>query len=125
MKDQFKHALAPDGLLSRFLYLILFAVIFYLCIFLVAALVIFQFMHLVLTGERNEKGTDFAVDFSAYLGQVGAYLTLASENRPFPFRDWKDEPATASDATAPAEPEKTARPKVKPRKKAASNKTAT
>ena len=128
MKDQFENLLAPDGLLSRLLYLVLFGVIFWLCEFILIALVIFQFMHLVLTGEKNEKVTEFSADFSAYLGAVSAYLTLASDNRPFPFQDWKADPAqvpeTTSAAQATAEPEKTARPKVKPRKKAASKKTA-
>ena len=122
MKDQFKDLLAPDGLLSRLLYIVLFAVIFWLCEFILIALVIFQYMHLVLTGEKNDKVTEFAADFSAYLGAVSAYLTLASDETPFPFQDWKAEPA--SGPVTPAPETETPRPKVRPRKKAASKKTA-
>jgi len=125
MKDQFKDLLAPDGLLSRLLYIVLFAVIFWLCEFILIALVIFQYLHLVLTGEKNDKVTPFAEDFSAYLGAVSAYLTLASEERPFPFQDWKAE-AAPEPVTSPAttEPTESPRPTVRPRKKAASKKTA-
>ena len=124
MKDQFENLLAPDGLLSRFLYLALFAVVFWLCKFILIALVIFQFLHLVITGEKNDKVTEFAEDFSAYLGAVSAYLTLASDDKPFPFQDWKAAPAASEVAPAATETEKTARPTVKPRKKAAGKKTA-
>ena len=128
MKDQFEHLLAPDGLLSRLLYIILFIAIFWVCKFILYALVIFQYLHLALTGEKHEKVTEFSTDFSVYLGQVSAYVTLASDEIPFPFRDWKTEPEKATDDTAAAkttaEPEKTARPKVKPRKKAAAKKAS-
>jgi len=127
MKDQFRDLLAPDGLLSRFLYLVLFAVIFWLCEFILVALVIFQFLHLVITGEKNEKVTEFATDFSAYLGQVSAYLTLASEHRPFPFRDWKPAAEQGLEPHAPrataSEPGKPARPTVRPGKRAVTKKS--
>ncbi len=128
MKDQFENLLAPDGLISRFLYLVLFAVIFYLCEFILIALAVFQFLHLAITGEKNEKVTGFATDFSAYLGNVSAYLTLASEDKPFPFRDWNREAgAEVGPAVEPkpvAEAEKPAKTSAKTRKKTASKKTA-
>ena len=128
MKDQLENLLAPDGLLSRLLYIILFIAIFWVCKFILYALVIFQYLHLALTAEKHEKVTEFSTDFSVYLGQVSAYVTLASDEIPFPFRDWKTEPEKATDDTAAAkstaEPEKTARPKVKPRKKAAAKKSS-
>ena len=55
MKDQFENLLAPDGLLTRFLYLVLFAVIFCLCRFILIALVIFQFLHLVIGPVSHVK----------------------------------------------------------------------
>lgn len=124
MKDQFENLLAPDGLLTRFLYLVLFAVIFCLCRFILIALVIFQFLHLVLTAEKNEKVTEFAADFSAYLGAVSAYLTLASDDQPFPFRDWGgDTPQAPAEAVgSAAETEQPADPAPAPQKKAAAKK---
>jgi hypothetical protein len=128
MKDQFKDLLAPDGLLSRLLYIVLFSVIFYLCIFILLALVIFQFLHLVLTGEKNDKVTDFAGDFSKYMGSISAYVSLASERKPFPFQDWKEDtmPAAEDSAgkTTPPKSEKPVTPKVKPQIKATGKKTA-
>ena len=126
MKDQFENLFAPDGLLSRFLYLVLFGVIFYLCNFILIALVIFQFLHLVITGEKNEKVTGFATDFSAYIGNISAYLTQASEATPFPFQDWKPTAEAAGEETAEPlqQPQRKAREPAKPRKKAAAKKTA-
>ncbi len=132
MKDQFENLLAQDGLLNRFLYLVLFGVIFYVCKFILVALVIFQFFHLAITREKNEKVTGFAGDFSAYIGNVSAYLTLASDDKPFPFQDWGTtseieseettaqetvpEAATAAEATAKPQKKATARKKTAKKK---------
>ena len=80
-----------NGILTKLLYLVLFVIVFWVCLFILAAVVIFQFVYHLLNGEKHDDVTRFAGHFSTYLGQISAYLTLASEHKPFPFENWPPE----------------------------------
>ena len=72
----------------RLIYMLLFALIFWVCKLVLLVLAVIQFLSLLLSGEKNEELDSFANSFSQYLGQVTAYLSLASDDRPFPFGEW-------------------------------------
>jgi len=72
----------------RGLYIILFAVLFYLAEVVIAAVVLFQFLHTLLTGKPNPRLLTFGLSLSTYAYQILAYLSYNSDERPYPFAGW-------------------------------------
>lgn len=63
----------------------------------VAAVVVFQFGFVLVTGQPNTRLLAFGEALGIYLYQVVRFLTYNSEEKPFPFRSWPNV------AEAPAE----------------------
>jgi hypothetical protein len=70
---------------------------FFLLVFIVIAevskwvafcLVVFQFIHVLLTRKPNKHLQDFGASLSQYIYQMMQYLTFNSEAKPFPFAEW-------------------------------------
>ena len=72
----------------RLLFMFLFAVVLCLLSYLVGALVLLQFILVLVTGKDNEKLRHFGNSCSVYIAQTLQFLTYNSENKPFPFDDW-------------------------------------
>ncbi len=56
--------------------------------FLMNVTAIVQFGWMLVTGRSNEFLRDFGRSLSAWLGQASAFVTCASEDRPFPWAPW-------------------------------------
>ncbi len=69
----------------RFVYLVMFGIVFYLCSLLAFATSVFQFLSKLFSGSVFEGLTEFGDNLAAYLSQVIRYMTFASEDKPFPF----------------------------------------
>jgi len=95
--SEFQENISRTGTWLRLVYMLLFALVFWVCKLVLLVLAVIQFLSLLLSGEKNEELDRFARSFSQYLGQVTAYLSLASDERPFPFADW---PVAADDDDA-------------------------
>ena len=83
----------------RGLFMLLFAVLYTIAEFVVTAVVLLQFLIVVVTGERNERLTRLGERLSLYVYDVLRYLTWNSEERPFPFADLRE--AGARDREGP------------------------
>ena len=68
--------------------MIVFVVAFKICLVILIAVVIFQFVYYLLNGEQHGDVNRFAAHLGTYLKQVVAYLTMTSDYKPFPFADW-------------------------------------
>ena len=75
----------------RGLFMLLFVVFYNVAEALALLVALFQFLHTLVTGTRNERLLDFGEYLSRYIYDVMAYLTYQSEDRPFPFSDLKRE----------------------------------
>ncbi len=88
MKDRL---LSTDHWL-RFVFMVLFAVIACVASYVVAILIVIQFVFALVTGgdngETSQKLRDFGGSLSQYLFQILKFLTYNSEEKPFPFADW-------------------------------------
>lgn len=75
----------------RLVFMLLFAVIFYVSemVLFVAAAV--QFLFKLFSGDANERLTRFGANLARFLQQVAQFLTYNTEVMPFPFSDWPDE----------------------------------
>jgi hypothetical protein len=69
----------------RLIFMIVFAVFFEVTRLVIGVVVVVQFLHVLLTGERNARLKDFGQSLAAYAYQVVRYLTFNTEERPFPF----------------------------------------
>ena len=74
----------------RLLFMFLFAIALCLLSYLIGALVLLQFILVLVTGKDNEKLRHFGNSCSVYIAQILQFLTYNSENKPFPFDDWPE-----------------------------------
>ena len=72
----------------RGLFIVVFAVIFYVTCTVLWVLVIVQFLMKVLTGNLNENLMGFSVGLTSFASQILRYITFQSEERPWPFSPW-------------------------------------
>lgn len=77
--------------LFRLLYMLLFAVVLYLVINVLAVLVIVQFIFALFSGAANGSLRNFSRDVSHYIYQIALYLTYNDDRLPFPFNPLYDE----------------------------------
>ncbi len=90
MNDNIKDSLKDNSTWMRVLYMAIFVIIFNIVEFLIAALVIFQILVLLFTGEKNRRLLGLGGMLSNYAYRMLRYLTFNSEDKPFPFADWDD-----------------------------------
>lgn len=81
----------------RLLFMILFAVLGYLAILVVALLACFQAVVGFITGNPNTRLKEFSKGLNQFIFQSIQFLTYNSEEKPFPFSDWPGEPSYNED----------------------------
>ena len=91
MNDNIKESLKNNSTWMRVLYMAIFVIIFNLVEILLAALVIFQVLVLLFTGEKNRRLLGFGSRLTMYVYRILQFLTFNSEEKPFPFADWDSE----------------------------------
>jgi hypothetical protein len=82
------NAAARQAVWLRLLFMILFVVIGHITGWLVVAVGIFQFLCVVITGQKNAQVADFGDGLSKYLYQIARFISFGGEDKPFPFTDW-------------------------------------
>ncbi len=97
MTEEALHEQGHDGLEKhlksrstwmRLLYMVIFTVFLSVAEFVLAAVVVFQFLMRLITGEINKQLQEFGLSLSRYCYQIFRFLTFNSEEHPFPFADW-------------------------------------
>lgn len=101
-KNAFEKSELKDRLLSsehwlRFVFMVLFAVVACVASYVVATVIVIQFIFALVTGSGADRLTAFGGSLSTYLFQILQYLTYNSEEKPFPFQDWPVTEKTDSD----------------------------
>lgn len=69
----------------RLLYAVLFGIIASFAFWVVLLLAFLQFVTVAIAGEKNDELQQFSRQVAHYLKQMFDYMTLASDERPFPF----------------------------------------
>jgi hypothetical protein len=75
---------------KRGLFMLLFAIAFGLGQVLLNALAVVQFLWLLLAGAPNPFLLRFGQSLAKWFAEVAQFLSCASDERPFPWRDWPD-----------------------------------
>lgn len=92
MTDTTAQTLASsEPLWLRILFVLLFYLVFGLVDLLILGGLIVQLLHLILTGRPHPELARFGRGLGRYVGQVVAYITWASDTKPYPFREWPGE----------------------------------
>jgi hypothetical protein len=87
LEDQVKAQVQDKGNWLRLFFMLLFAIIFYAVFFVTCVVAIIQFVARLMSGKPLASLADFNVTLSDYARDLVAYLTYASERKPFPFKE--------------------------------------
>ena len=79
---------------KRGLYMLLFAFLLGIAKFVTFAVVMLQFVLIVLNNTPNAHLLVFGKSLSRYTYQVMIFLTFNSEEQPYPFSEWPSENST-------------------------------
>jgi hypothetical protein len=90
MEPELKQRLTARQTWLRGLYMVIFAVIFGISETVLCAVVVFQFLATLITGETNTRLRTFSLSLAAYIYQLVAYLTFNTDEQAFPFGPWPE-----------------------------------
>ncbi len=74
----------------RLVTMVLFAIIFIVSTWLAAAIVILQFLVVLVTGDTNSNLQNLGSSMGIYLHNIVDYLSYNNDDLPFPFANWPD-----------------------------------
>ncbi len=92
MSGDIKDNVTRRSIWLRLLFMIVLGVAFYVAKFITLAVVAFQFLASLFTGQPNDHLSRFGRNLARYLQQITVYMTFATEEKPFPFTPWPNEP---------------------------------
>ncbi len=92
MSGDIKKNLTRRSIWLRLVFMIVLSVAFNVAEFITFVVVVFQFFASLFAGQPNDQLTRFGRNVARYLQQITVYLTFATEEKPFPFTPWPDEP---------------------------------
>ncbi len=93
MSDDLKDNIKKQSTWMRGLYMLLFSIFYTIAELILFAVIIFQFILKVLTGDTNDRLRKLGQSISTYIYQVLQFLSFNSEQHPYPFGAWpKGEP---------------------------------
>ncbi len=72
--------------------MIILGVAFNVAEFVTFVVIVLQFLASLFTGQPNDQLSRFGRNMGQYLQQIIMFLTFATEEKPFPFSSWPDEP---------------------------------
>lgn len=87
LEDQIKSQVQDTGTWVRLFFTLLFIVIFYVVFFITSAVALIQFVTRILTGKPLGSLMDFNSKLAEYARDLVAYITYASDDKPFPFKE--------------------------------------
>lgn len=120
--DAMKSNIKNTSAWKRLLMMLLFAIIWSVAEIVIVAAVLFQFLSVLFTGNKNEKVLIFGAQLATFTYQVFHFLTYNTEQQPFPFADWPS--ATPLHAATPPPPTASKAPRKRTAAKPATSKTA-
>jgi len=88
MSDELKGHLKERKTWLRGLYMLLFAIFYTIAEVVITAVVIFQFLLTLFTGNSNERLLKLGQSLSTYVYQILQFLTFNSDHHPYPFGAW-------------------------------------
>ena len=92
MSGNIKENVTRRSIWLRLVYMVIFGVAFSVAEFVTFVVVAFQFLASLFTGKPNDQLIRFGRNLARYIQQTIVFMTFATEEKPFPFTPWPDEP---------------------------------
>ncbi|MGI9357539.1 MAG: DUF4389 domain-containing protein [Rhizobiaceae bacterium] len=92
MSGNLRQKLTRPSIWLRLVSMIVLAIAFNVAEIVIFAVVVFQFLATLFTRKPNTQFSRFGHSLACYLQQIIAFMTFATEEKPFPFSPWPDEP---------------------------------
>lgn len=97
MDNDLKHNLKNQSTWGRGLYMLLFCFLAGIADLVLFGVVLFQFVHKLITGKTNERLLLLGQGLARYIFQVIQFLTFNSEYHPYPFGAWPESSAQVNE----------------------------
>lgn len=88
MSDEIKQNIRERKTWLRGLYMLLFLVFYSVAKVIIFAVIAFQFVLTLLTGQTNERLIKLGQSLCTYVYQILSFLTFNSNQHPYPFAPW-------------------------------------
>jgi hypothetical protein len=90
MNDKSSKATDNRAIWRRALFMLLFAVIYQVAKIVIFFVVVFQFLCVLISGDRNRQVLELGQGLSSYVYEILQFMTFNSERLPFPFGPWPE-----------------------------------
>lgn len=100
--EEIKGNVTRQDIWKRAVYMLVFVVAYSVAEFILGAIVLFQFLMVLITKETNEALKDFSVQLCQYIYQIVRYLSFNTEYRPYPFNPWPKIPSDSESSDSSA-----------------------
>ena len=108
MANDIKDNLKKQSTWLRGLYMLLFALFYSIAEVVLFAVVLFQFLLKLITGDTNNRLLKLGQSLATYIYQIVQYLSFNSDYQAYPFGAWpKGEPKTGGKGSAGSSNEET------------------
>ena len=88
MTNKLMHNIKDSSIWKRGLYMLLCSFFYSIAEVVLFAVVIFQFVLTLFTGETNQRLLKLGQSLSTYIYQIIHFLSFNSEHIPYPFSGW-------------------------------------
>ena len=97
MDEKIVDNLKSESRWLRLVFMVLFSVAAYFAGFLVMLVALVQVIHGFVVGEQNRRLLQLSAGINQYIFQIASFLTFNRDEKPYPFSDWPQPAADASD----------------------------
>jgi Domain of unknown function (DUF4389) len=91
-QDKIEDHLRSKSTWMRLVFMLICVALWAISRIVVGAVVVLQFLWVLVTGITNPRLTKLGQDLATYTYQIVLYLTFNTQRRPFPFNEWPDGP---------------------------------
>ena len=88
MSNDIKDNIKQQSTWIRGLYMVLFSIFYTIADFVLFAVVVFQFVLKLFTGDTNDRLRKLGLSISTYIYEILQFLSFNSEQHPYPFGTW-------------------------------------
>jgi hypothetical protein len=117
MSNDIKDNIKQQSTWIRGLYMVLFSILYAIADFVFFAVVVFQFVLKLFSGNTNDRLRKLGLSISTYIYEILQFLSFNSEQHPYPFGTWPRgesraaEPKVAEPKSEQAKPQEPSVPK--------------
>ena len=92
MSGDTKENVTRRGIWLRLVFMIVMGMAYSVGEIVAFVVIVFQFVASLFTGKPNDQLKRFGRNLARYFQQITVYMTFTTEEKPFPFAPWPDEP---------------------------------